>query len=157
LNISTIACGLLFGIGFRYIGKLVEKSQLVQNYLYLTTYGIILFFITFSTSIGSTSYHPFGLVSVAVIFSLFLILNGLYLSAVSIAQDNNIRYIIKKSISEHKFIENIGEAEMHKVIETKVNDLINNNIKTMTMESGITPSLSDQEIKKQINNVIKEL
>ena len=158
LNIATISCGILFGIGFRYVGKLVEKSKLVQNYLYLTSYGIILFFITFTTSIGSIGYPPLGLVSVAVVpFSLFLILNGLYFSAVSIALDNNIRYIIKKSIKEHKFIENIGEAEMHKVIETKVNKLINNNIETMAMESGITPSLSDEEIKIQIHNVIKEL
>ncbi|HET9807180.1 MAG TPA: hypothetical protein VFP49_09750, partial [Nitrososphaeraceae archaeon] len=162
LNISTIDCGLLFGIGFRYIGKLVvageEKSKLVRNYLYLTTYGVILFFITFTTSIGSIGYPPLGLVSVAVVpFSLFLILNGLYFSAVSIVQDNTIRYIIKKSIKETQFIENIGEAEMNKIIEGKVNNIINNNIKTMTMESGITPSLSDEEIKKQIDTVIKEL
>jgi hypothetical protein len=158
LAISTMVCGLLFGIGFRFIGKLVDKSKLIQNYLYLTSFGIILFFITSFTSIGSVGYPPFGLVSVTLVpFSLFLILNGLYFSSVAIAHDNNIRYIIKKSIKEYQFIENIGEAEMHKIIETKVNTLINNNIKNMTLESGISPSLSDEEIKKQINNILKEL
>ncbi|HEX6646762.1 MAG TPA: hypothetical protein VF047_06245 [Nitrososphaeraceae archaeon] len=40
-------------------------------------------------------------------------------SAVSLTQNNNIRYIMKKSIREHIFIENIGEAKMHTVIVLK--------------------------------------
>jgi len=63
-------------------------------------------------------YPPFGLANVSYVgISSFLILSGLYNSAISVANDVRVRQSIKNSaINESKLLGSIGTAEMQQEI-----------------------------------------
>lgn len=65
----------------------------------ITAYVFIIFFATTLTSVGGAGYPPYGIVNVLLVgpFS-FLILNGLYRSAISVAEDVNLRQYNQKRI-----------------------------------------------------------
>jgi hypothetical protein len=46
---------------------------------------------------------------------------------------------------------------MTKEIEDKVMKMTQNNASTLTAESGVEPSLTDDEIKSYLDNVLEEL
>ena len=62
----------------------------------ITGYGFILFFMATTTTIAGAGYPPFGFINVLLVgpFS-FLGLNGLYRSAVCVAEDTKLRQSIR--------------------------------------------------------------
>ena len=69
-----------------------------------------------------------------VLLSSYLFSIGLYLSAISISQDNSLRKSIKGSISD--LIGNIGSAQMEHEIERKVMKIIQKKRKEMEEQTG---------------------
>jgi hypothetical protein len=71
------------------------------------------------------SFHcsaPFGLASVSTVgLSSYLILVGLYYSAISVSDDAKLRRTIREAaLRESKFLDSIGKAYMGQEIESKV-------------------------------------
>jgi hypothetical protein len=71
----------------------------------IPAYGFILFYI--SNQAGSSLfqlggvYPPIGLPTIAVIgFSSYLMLVGIYSSAISVTQDSKLRRVISKSVQQ---------------------------------------------------------
>jgi len=104
-------------------------------------------------------YPPFGIVNVLLVgpFS-FLILNGLYRSAISVAEDVNLRQSLRNTTKkELKLLDDIGTAQMNQEIERKVTRMTKANAALLTEQSEIEPSLTDGEIRDYLTQVQKEI
>ena len=150
--------GLLNGIGFQSVGRLVKTSRSIREYMFAAAYGIVFYFIAANSTVAAAGTPPFGLVSISFVpLSAFLILVGLLNSAVSVAQDSKLRREIKRSvIRETKLLESLGAAQMQQEIESKVM-VLTGTITEETGKTGIAPSLSVDEAKQYANDVLKEI
>jgi hypothetical protein len=156
---ATTACGILFGIGFWSVARSVSHSSNVRDYMIITAYGFILFLNSAQATVLQAGYPPFGLANVSFVgLSSFLILTGLYNSAISVAQDARLRQSIKNTaVEESKLLGSIGTAEMQREIENKVTVLTKNNADAIEQTGGIEPSLTEDEIKNYLNSVLAEV
>jgi hypothetical protein len=151
---SAIAAMLLFGAAFYSIARSVNEQTRVRDYMIITAYGIILFFLAAGATITGAGFPPFGILNVSLVgpFS-FLILIGLYRSAISIAEDAKLRQSVKGS----QLLQSIGSAEMQREIENKFMNAIRRNAEQLTRKSGIEPSLTDEEIESIAKQAAQEI
>jgi hypothetical protein len=151
-------CGILYGIGFRSVGMLVSSKE-VREYMIITGYGIVLYFIAANSTVAAAGFPPFGLVSISFVpTAAFLILLGLYHSAISVAHDARLRREVKTStINETRLLGSIGTAQMQQEIETRVMRLTKDKADMITEYSGVEPSLSESEIKQHLHDVLNEI
>ena len=157
--LSGQAAIILFGLGFRSIAKSISQTSKVRDYMIITAYGFILFFTAAAATISGAGYPPFGIASVLLVgpFS-YLILIGLYSSAISIAEDSKLRQSIKASTKEElKLLDSIGISEIQQEIERKVTAVTKANAAILTQQSGIEPSLTDEEIHKLLSQLTTEI
>jgi hypothetical protein len=156
--------GILFGIAFWVITKNIHKNSLVRSYMIISASGLVLLF-TCNQAIALTGagreipYPPFGLASVCLVgFSCYLILIGIYFSAISLSEDSKLRQSIRTlAIGESKLLDSIGTAQMEQEIERRVVVLVKQNQYKLTEESGVESSLTDQDIRQYLEEVIKEV
>jgi hypothetical protein len=157
--IFTAALGILNGIGFRSVGKLAKNSHTVMEYMTCAAYGMVFYFIAANSTVAAAGFPPYGLGSITFVpISAFLILLGLYYSAISIANDSVLRREIKKSVlKETKLLESIGIAQMQLELERKITDVTKDKAKVMLEETGIEPSLSIDEAKDYLYDILEEV
>ncbi len=153
--VFTAFLGTLNGIGFRSVGGLVKTSRSIREYMFAAAYGIVFYFIAANSTVAAAGIPPFGLVSISFVpLSAFLLLVGLLNSAVTVAQDSELRREIKRTvIKETKLLDSLGTAQMHQELEKKVTSLT----KAITEQTGIEPSLSADEAKHYANDVLNEI
>jgi hypothetical protein len=151
--------GILIGIGFYSVGRAVNKNVDVRNYMLVTAYGFVILFNAADATVIQTGYPPFGLPNVAFVgLSSFLIFVGLYNSAVSVSRDVQLRKYIKKSVlDEAKFLASIGTAQLQEETENKIMTIAKDRLEDNAELSEITPSLTDEEIRSYVNDVIQEV
>jgi hypothetical protein len=159
MMLSGEAAIILFGIGFRSVAKAITQTNKIHDYMIITAYGSILFFTAASATISGAGYPPFGVANVLLVgpFS-YLILIGLYGSAISIAQDSKLRQSIRVSTREElKLLDSIGVSEIQRETERKVIAMTKANAATLAQQSGVEPSLTDEEIQKILSHVASEI
>ena len=147
-------------MGFGLQLRTINKSNVVRRYLVITAIGFILLFVSDqAVTLIATPYPPFGLVSVSAVgLSSYLILVGLYYSAISLSNDVNLRRTIRESVlRESKFLDSIGKAYMEQEIKSKVIDVAKKQKINMDKESGFSPSLTDVEIEQYLEEVLTEI
>jgi hypothetical protein len=148
--------GILFGIAFWTIGKHIHRTA-VKNYMILSAIGIALLYGSnhSALSVSNAPYPPFGLGSVSF-FGLgsYLLLLGIYSTALSVTQDSKLRQTIRKSV-EHQsaLIDSIGASEMENQIRRKIMDIT----RKVSVEEELQSSLEEEDIKQYIHEVIKEV
>jgi hypothetical protein len=150
--------GVLFGLAFIQVARKLQNQE-VKGYIGISGIGFMLLLVSYQAQTLITApFPPLGLLSASYFgLSSFLILIGLYSSAVSISQDSRLRDSIRRSIeSEVRFIGSIGEAEMDRRILDKVLVTTKKISEGMPEETGISTSLSDIEIKEYIEEVLAE-
>jgi hypothetical protein len=159
IMVSITLCGVLFGIGFWSVGRSITSDSNVRDYMFIAAYGFILYFNCGQATVLQAGYPPFGLANVSFVgISSYLILSGLYNSAVSVANDVRLRQSIKNStINESKLLGSIVTAETELEIEKRVMTITKKNARIIAQETGVHPSLSDDEMKEYMANVIKEV
>jgi hypothetical protein len=160
LKVTSIISITLFAIGFRSISKALSHTPLIREYMMLTAYGIILFILaTTTTTIVAAGFPPFGLVNVLLYgpFS-FLVLIGLCRSANCVSEDAKLRRSINTlAKKESKLLDITSSAEVQREIQIKVMTTIKANAEMLEQQSGIEPSLSDEEIHEHLEIVTKEI
>ena len=152
--------GVLFGIGFRSVSRSVGQNIHVSDYMVIAAYGFVLFLTAANATVLQAAYPPYGLANVSIVgLASFLILTGLYNSAISVAQDAKLRQSIKASTLQQssKLLDSIGTAQMTKEIEDKVMKMTQDNASMLTAQNGVEPSLTDNEIKSYLDKVLEEL
>jgi hypothetical protein len=158
--LSKPAGGLLFGLVFWRISWNV-RSYAVRDYMMISAYGLVLLFISQQAIaiVASPSYPPFGLVTISFVgMSSYLFLLGIYSSAISVSHDLSLRDSIRKfTLGEFRLLDGIGSAEWRTKLEGDVRKLIEKNQDTMLQETGIQSSLSDDDVKDYLDDVLQEL
>ena len=158
-GIATVFSGIIFGAAFLSVGRTLQKGSTIREYMIIAAYGLLLFYVAGSAMATQAAYPPFGLASVSFTgLACYLIYTGLYSSAISVSQDANLRQSIRKSaIKEIKFLENMGSAQMEQELQKRVLTIAKENSDSMTEETGVQPSLSEDEMKQYLEEVIKEI
>jgi hypothetical protein len=121
--------------------------------------GFLLLLVSYGAqALVTAPFPPLGLLSGSYFgLASYLIFIGLYSSAVSISQDAKLRATIRKSVeSELRFLGNIGVAEMDYRIIDKVLTTSKRLSTIMPEETGVSTSLSEEEIKEYIEEVLVE-
>jgi hypothetical protein len=156
---SAMAAGILFGAGFFSIAKSLRRETSVRDYMLITAYAFIIFFVSSGATIGQAGYPPYGLANVLFVGpAAFLMLTGLYRSAVSVSQDIRLRSAIRNTAkSQAGLLGDMGSAEMEKQLEKKVMSVTKSNAEMLANQIGVEPSMTEQEIIDYIHQATKEI
>jgi hypothetical protein len=158
LYYSGLSMGIVIGISFILIGRFLKHGTHSRDYLIITGFGFMIFVWAYSAILTHTPYPPYGIATVSALpLSLFMILNGLSYSAISVAQDQTLRRSIRKSVKDMKFLESIGTAQMEQELQKKVLTIAKENSDVMTEKTGVQPSLTEDEMKEYLAMVVSEI
>ena len=107
----------------------------------------------------NSPYPPFGMATISFVgLSSYLVLVGIYSSAVSVAEDSKLRQSIKKMIvKESKLLDSIGSAQMEQQIQRRVIAMTKQNEDVLANETGVEPSLSEVEVKQYWKKYLRKL
>ena len=158
-NFATIFTGVIFGVAFLSVAKTLKKDSDLRNHMIIAAWGFTLFYIAGSTVAAQAAYPPYGLASISFVgLSCYLIYSGLYSSAVTISQDIALRNSIRKSVNEQsKLLHGMGRAQMQHELESKVLTINKKVSDMMEEETGVEPSMTEEDIKEHIEMVRKEI
>ncbi len=150
--------GFLFGIGFWLISHSIRVKNPIKDFTMMVACSFLLLFTVLEATISQTSYPPFGVANVSFVgISAYLMLFGLSYSAISISKDVELRKDIRKMVIERSnLLGNIGDAEVEDEIINKVK-FLETNKKELFAESSVGSSLSADEIKHYIDEVMDEI
>ncbi|MBA3977913.1 MAG: hypothetical protein H0X50_06965 [Nitrosopumilus sp.] len=152
---GTIGSSLLFGLAFFVISKNVASVK-VKDYLIITAVGISTVGIANEIS-GLQQTYGVAAHSLVLLFS-YLVGLGLYSSAIFLSQDGKLRTSIRKTaLEQSKLLVNIGAIQLKQEIERKVLGAAKQQEETLTGQSGVQSSLTDEEMQYYLSNVLRDI
>lgn len=157
-NLSKPIGGILFGIAFWIAARSVQ-NKIVKDYLRISGYGLLLLFASNqATVLINSPYPPFGMAAISFVgLSSYLIYIGIYSSAASVAQDIKLRKSIKNSVERQlDLLRNIGTAEVEREMMKRILGVTKAMSVEISEQTGVEPSLEEQDINDYVNEVIKE-
>ncbi len=152
-SLYSTAGGILFGFAFLIVGRNVH-NDMIRGFMVISAYGFILLFISSQVTLVATSFPPYGTATISYFgLSSYLILIGLYATALSVSQDLALRKSIRKSLMDKsKFLGGIGSAEMQIETEKWVR-----NIGKRDYRTNIPPSMTENDVRAYIKDVVEEI
>jgi hypothetical protein len=157
-SLNSTAGGILFYIGFIVAARHFHGNLAIKDYMVMSGFGFLLFFTAGQSSLTNTLYPPFGLATKSLYgLSTYMILLGLYSSAISVSEDIELRKSIKKStLRESKFLDSMGTAHMEKELMKRMVLKAKEEQKELAQESGgISSSLTEEDIMNIVRDVEK--
>jgi hypothetical protein len=151
--------GIIFGIGFWLVARNIHKDNIVRSYLVIAAYGFMLLFASNKAIVLTFTYYPpFGLTTTSFVgLSSYLVLVGIFSSAISISQDSNLRREIRHlAITESKLLDSLSLAQMEEEIRKKALHITRIN-KSFWAEVGVQPTIDEETIKRYVEDVLKEI
>ena len=151
--------GIIFGIGFWMIAKNIHKDNVIRNYLIISGYGFLLLFASNQAIVLTFTYYPpFGLVTISFVgLSAYLVLLGIYSSAISMSKDANLRREIRRlAIRESKLLDSIGLAQIEDEVRKRVLHVTRLN-KSDLGEAGLPSALDEEDVNRYLGDVLKEI
>ena len=158
LSLSKPIGGLLFGIAFWNISKVVSYERNIKTYMIISGWGIFLIFAANQAAIQVVSpYPPFGLATITVLnIAGYLMLLGIYNSASLVSMNNDLRKSIRKHTIKSNLLGLIGHAEMEKEIQKTVTNIIDSQ-ELIGIDKEINFDLDEKEMRRYIEVVLKEV
>jgi hypothetical protein len=159
-TVSKPVGGILFGIAFWFITRKISENNIARNYMVLSAYGLVLVFVSNQAVVlVSAPYPPFGLATSSFMgLSSYLLLIGIYSSAISVAEDSKLRQTIRKTaVKEAKFLHSIGMAQMEDELQRRVIKIVKEQHDVLTYQTGVEPSLNEDELKQYLYETIQEI
>jgi hypothetical protein len=157
---SRLIGGILFGFAIWASARNLRRST-VKDYMVISAFGLILLFVSNQAIllVENTPYPPFGLVTVSFMgLSSYLLLVGIYSSAISVAEDSKLRQSIRNTVTkESRLLDSIGMAHMEQEIQKKIVEFTKQNQHRMAEETGIQSSLTEEDMKEYLDQVIREV
>jgi hypothetical protein len=90
--------------------------------------------------------------------SAYLVVVGVYMSTVSLSQDAELRRSIRHvARTQSKLLDSMVTAEIEKEIERRVMEIVKIQSVEMERETGVQPSLNDQQVHDYLKQVIREV
>ena len=152
-----------FVIAYAYI--LVAKTLRQQisyspiiNYLIIAALATLLISPTTNNWITNNSYPPFGALQRAfLVFASFLFTIGIYAVALSVAQDAELRRLVRKYVKEYTLLDTLSNAEENAEMIRNVVKLIRQHADTLEKKSQVASTMrDDKEIRQYLEVVINE-
>ena len=156
LSLSKPIGGLVFGVAFWNISKIISYEKNMRTSMIIAGWGILLIFsANQATTQNVAPYPPFGLATVTVLnVAGYLMLLGIYNSASLVSANNGLRKFIHKHAL--KLLNPIGEAELQNEIQRTVK-MISDRKEIASITTETTFELDEKELKKYLDSVIKEV
>ena len=158
LALSKPIGGLVFGVAFWKISRIMSYERNIMTYMIISGFGIFLIFAANQAATQTVPgiYPPFGLLTITVLnIAAFFMLLGIYNSATLVSANHNLRKLIRKHALESKLLGLLGHAEMDNEIRKTV--------KEITQDKGSLErykeaefEFDEKELEKYIDSVIKE-
>jgi hypothetical protein len=125
-TLSQPLAGLIFGILFWNISRIISYEKDLRKFTVISGIGILLIFsANQATALTLVSYPPFGLTTITILpIGAFLVMLGIYNSATLVSENINLRKSIYKITRESKLLDLIGQAEMEKEIQKTINKIV---------------------------------
>jgi hypothetical protein len=158
LALSKPIGGILFGIVFWRLSRIVSYEKRIKTFMIISGWGIL---FIFSSNQAVTQivipYPPFGLPTITILVTgAFLMLLGIYNSATLVSTNNELRKSIRKRALESKFLGLIGHAEMEKEIQRTVKRVSEDkNLIEIALQEPV--EFDEPQLKKYVEFVIKEV
>ena len=119
---------------------------------------ILLFSSNQASGLVLAPYPPFGLATVSFFgLASYLIFLGIYSSAISVPEDPSLRQTIRSIAPESRLLDSIGTAQMEQEIQARVIAFTKRNQDKMVEETGIESSLTEEDVKEYLEEVILEV
>lgn len=154
-TVSPLIGGIIFGLSFYYSSRSLPRNSKLRTYLNITGHGIIILLISSQyNTILQYPYPPFGTIALSSSYmGSYLLLVGIYATALSSAQNIKIHNEISKIIHERSRLSHeMGNAFFIEGIEKQVSIIEEN----MVSESGVESASDAKEIRKYIQDVLEE-
>jgi hypothetical protein len=154
--------GLLFGIAFWSIGRKIN-DQAVKNYMTISAFGVMLVFSSNEvTGLILAHYPPFGLASISFLgLASYLLLVGVYSSAISIANDVLLRRSMKRTmLKESVMLDKIATSQIESEINNRITTVarrFSDETKKTYLETGVESSLKEDDIKEYLRLTLEEI
>jgi len=124
----------------------------------ISGWGIFLVFAANQATVQMlTPYPPFGLATLTVLnIAGYLMLLGIYNSAVLVSANNTLRKSIRKYALESRLLDIIGHAERDKEIQKTVTNIMKSQeLASINKETKF--DLDEKEMRRYIEVVLKEV
>lgn len=158
-TLSSVIGSVIFAVSFWLVAKDLSRNVDIAMYLKICGYGFIMFFASATATVIHTPYPAYGIVSISLVgFSSYYILYGIYSSSVSLSEDVTLRDLVRKSAtSQLKFLSSMSKGYLQDKIINQVFDTTQKFEENIEEQSGISSSLTKDEIKLYIRQVMDEL
>ena len=158
LALSKPIGGLVFGVAFWKISKIISYERNIRTYMIISGWGLFLIFAAnqATTQIIPGIYPPFGLLTITVLnIAAFFMLLGIYNSATLVSANHDLRKLIRTHAFESRLLDIIGQAEMENEIQKTVKKITENK-GALEMDKEAKFELDEKELEKYIDFVINE-
>jgi hypothetical protein len=158
LSLSKPIGGFLFAVAFWNIAKILSYEKNIRTFMIISGWGIFLVFAANQATVQMlTPYPPFGLATLTVLnIAGYLMLLGIYNSAILVSANNTLRKSIRKHALESRLLDVIGHAERDKEIQRTVTNIMKSQELTgINKETKF--DLDEKEVRRYIEVVIKEV
>jgi hypothetical protein len=152
--------GIIFGIGFWMVARNIHTQNLVRNYLIISAYGFLLLFTSNQAMVLTfAQYPPFGLITICFVgLSSYLVLLGIYSSAISISQDAKLRREIRDlAIRELELLDRIGSAQKEEELRKRVLHMARLNRSNVAAQVGVPSALDEEDVNQYLVDVLNEI
>ena len=159
--LASISGGILFAFSFWFISRKLPESA-VKTFLKLAALGFILLYLSNHVDVNSTPYPPYGIASLSLLpLSTYLVLFGIYSSALSLSQDITLRQKLRSMArNDENLLSSIGTAEMENEVKRAVGELkgvADTQEKELAEKSGIETPIAENEVEDYLKQVIEEV
>jgi hypothetical protein len=158
LTFSKPIGGILFGLVFWKVSKIVGYERRIKTFMIISGWGIL---FIFSSNQAVTQivipYPPFGLPTLTILVTgAYLMLLGIYNSATLVSTNNELRKSIYTRALESKFLGLIGHAEMENEIQKTIRK-VSRDKKIIEEELQEPVEFDEAELKKYVEFIMKEV
>ena len=158
LALSKPIGGLVFGVAFWKISRIMSYERNIMTYMIISGFGIFLIFAANQAATQTIPgiYPPFGLLTITVLnIAAFFMLLGIYNSATLVSTNHNLRKLIRKHALESKLLGLLGHAELDNEIRKTVKEITQDKI-TLERYKEAEFEFDEKELEKYVNSVIRE-
>ena len=149
---GTIGGNIVFGLAFFVIARRIASSR-IKDYLIITGIGDTIVGIALSTSALEPTYGAAA--HSLVLLSSYLFSIGLYVCAISLAQDSSLRKTIRKS--NIGLVDNIGTAQMEQEVRKRVLKMVEEGKDKMEEQTGgLSYSVTENDVREYVGLVVDE-
>ncbi|MDQ4072950.1 MAG: hypothetical protein M3162_01460 [Thermoproteota archaeon] len=161
-TVGWIAADFVIAYAYILVAKTLRRqissSSPIINYLIIAALATLLISPTTNNWITNNSYPPFGAIQRAfIVLASFLFTMGIYAVALSVAQDAELRRLVRKYVKEYSLLHTLSNAEENAEAVRNLVRLIHQHAATLKKKTEVASTMLDEnEIRQYVEIVVSE-